>query len=130
MLPPPAGAPSHTGTVLALLPVPRTPFLWHHSHHGWGSLGPFPSTSCGAGAEGTPGPGGLGSAGPSLGCGGYGRPGSPQHPCPCRKEILGEYYSISSLVQEDVLAVHQEIARAIEAINPATEYSSFVQCHR
>ncbi|XP_035168066.1 LOW QUALITY PROTEIN: tyrosine-protein kinase Fes/Fps [Oxyura jamaicensis] len=46
------------------------------------------------------------------------------------KEILGEYYSISSLVQEDVLAVHQEIARAIEAINPATEYSSFVQCHR
>uniref|UniRef100_A0A8C3BLK4 Tyrosine-protein kinase Fes/Fps n=1 Tax=Cairina moschata TaxID=8855 RepID=A0A8C3BLK4_CAIMO len=46
------------------------------------------------------------------------------------KEILGEYYSISSLVQEDVLAIHQEIARAIEAINPATEYSSFVQCHR
>uniref|UniRef100_A0A493T0D7 Tyrosine-protein kinase n=1 Tax=Anas platyrhynchos platyrhynchos TaxID=8840 RepID=A0A493T0D7_ANAPP len=46
------------------------------------------------------------------------------------KEILGEYYSISSLVQEDVLAIHQEIARAIEAIDPATEYSSFVQCHR
>uniref|UniRef100_A0A8B9ZIG0 Tyrosine-protein kinase n=1 Tax=Anas platyrhynchos TaxID=8839 RepID=A0A8B9ZIG0_ANAPL len=45
------------------------------------------------------------------------------------KEILGEYYSISSLVQEDVLAIHQEIARAIEAIDPATEYSSFVQCH-
>uniref|UniRef100_A0A8B9TF74 Tyrosine-protein kinase n=1 Tax=Anas platyrhynchos TaxID=8839 RepID=A0A8B9TF74_ANAPL len=41
------------------------------------------------------------------------------------KEILGEYYSISSLVQEDVLAIHQEIARAIEAIDPATEYSSF-----
>ncbi|XP_032050930.1 tyrosine-protein kinase Fes/Fps isoform X3 [Aythya fuligula] len=43
------------------------------------------------------------------------------------KEILGEYYSISSLVQEDVLAIHQEMARAIEAIDPATEYSSFVQ---
>ncbi|XP_033921850.1 tyrosine-protein kinase Fes/Fps isoform X2 [Melopsittacus undulatus] len=46
------------------------------------------------------------------------------------KEILREYHSISSLVQEDVLAVHQEIAGAIQAINPATEYSSFIQSHR
>ncbi|XP_065590236.1 tyrosine-protein kinase Fes/Fps isoform X2 [Cyrtonyx montezumae] len=46
------------------------------------------------------------------------------------KEILGEYYSISSLVQADVLAIHQEIAHAIEMIDPTTEYSSFVQCHR
>ncbi|NWY04919.1 FES kinase, partial [Nothoprocta ornata] len=46
------------------------------------------------------------------------------------REILWEYHSISSLVQEDVLAVHQEIARAIQAIDPATEYSSFVQGHR
>ncbi|NXT46836.1 FES kinase, partial [Pluvianellus socialis] len=46
------------------------------------------------------------------------------------KEILGEYYSISSLVQEDVLAVHQEIAGAIQAIDPDTEYSGFVQNHR
>ncbi|XP_059679819.1 tyrosine-protein kinase Fes/Fps isoform X2 [Gavia stellata] len=46
------------------------------------------------------------------------------------KEILGEYYSISSLVQEDMLAVHQEIAGAIQAIDPATEYSGFVQSHR
>ncbi|XP_074773066.1 tyrosine-protein kinase Fes/Fps isoform X2 [Athene noctua] len=46
------------------------------------------------------------------------------------KEILGEYYSISSLVQEDMLAVHQEIASAIQAIDPATEYSSFGQSHR
>ncbi|NWH48350.1 FES kinase, partial [Fregata magnificens] len=46
------------------------------------------------------------------------------------KEILGEYYSISSLVQEDVLALHQEIAGAIQAIDPATEYSNFVQSHR
>lgn len=57
-------------------------------------------------------------------------PGSPQHPCPRRKEILGEYYSISSLVQEDVLAVHQEVAGAIQAIDPATEYSGFIQSHR
>ncbi|XP_074736767.1 tyrosine-protein kinase Fes/Fps isoform X2 [Strix uralensis] len=47
-----------------------------------------------------------------------------------QKEILGEYYSISSLVQEDVLAVHREIASAIQAIDPATEYSSFGQSHR
>ncbi|NXS71202.1 FES kinase, partial [Pandion haliaetus] len=46
------------------------------------------------------------------------------------KEILREYYSISSLVQEDVLAVHQEIASAIQAIEPATEYSGFIQSHR
>uniref|UniRef100_A0A8B9PH50 Tyrosine-protein kinase n=1 Tax=Apteryx owenii TaxID=8824 RepID=A0A8B9PH50_APTOW len=46
------------------------------------------------------------------------------------REILWEYHSISSLVQEDVLAVHQEIARAVQAIDPTTEYSSFVQCHR
>ncbi|NXG84116.1 FES kinase, partial [Stercorarius parasiticus] len=46
------------------------------------------------------------------------------------KEILEEYYSISSLVQEDVLAVHQEIAGAIQAIDPDTEYSGFVQSHR
>ncbi|XP_075287388.1 tyrosine-protein kinase Fes/Fps isoform X1 [Opisthocomus hoazin] len=46
------------------------------------------------------------------------------------KEILGEYHSISSLVQKDVLAVHQDIASAIQAIDPATEYSGFVQSHR
>ncbi|XP_056356161.1 tyrosine-protein kinase Fes/Fps isoform X4 [Oenanthe melanoleuca] len=46
------------------------------------------------------------------------------------KEILREYCSISSLVQEDMLAVHQEIASAIQAIDPATEYSSFIQSHQ
>lgn len=46
------------------------------------------------------------------------------------KEILSEYCSISSLVQEDLLAVHQEIASAIQAIDPATEYSSFIQSHQ
>ncbi|XP_025896337.1 tyrosine-protein kinase Fes/Fps isoform X4 [Nothoprocta perdicaria] len=43
------------------------------------------------------------------------------------REILWEYHSISSLVQEDVLAVHQEIARAIQAIDPATEYSTLLR---
>ncbi|NXK98354.1 FES kinase, partial [Formicarius rufipectus] len=46
------------------------------------------------------------------------------------KEILGEYCSISSLVQEDVLAIHHEINVAIQAINPATEYSGFIQSHQ
>ncbi|XP_067999747.1 tyrosine-protein kinase Fes/Fps isoform X2 [Melanerpes formicivorus] len=46
------------------------------------------------------------------------------------KDILGEYHSISSLVQEDMLAVHQEITSAIQAIEPGTEYSSFIQSHR
>ncbi|KAL9837655.1 tyrosine-protein kinase Fes/Fps isoform 2-T2 [Geothlypis trichas] len=46
------------------------------------------------------------------------------------KEILSEYCSISSLVQEDLLAIHQEIASAIQAIDPATEYSSFIQSHQ
>lgn len=68
-----------------------------------------------------------GHKGPGLGAQ---EPGSPQHPCPHRKEILREYYSISSLVQEDVLAVHREIASAIQAIEPATEYSGFIQSHR
>ncbi|XP_041275014.1 tyrosine-protein kinase Fes/Fps isoform X3 [Onychostruthus taczanowskii] len=46
------------------------------------------------------------------------------------KEILREYCSISSLVQEDLLAAHQEIASAIQAIDPDTEYSSFIQSHQ
>uniref|UniRef100_A0A8C4W9N2 Tyrosine-protein kinase n=1 Tax=Gopherus evgoodei TaxID=1825980 RepID=A0A8C4W9N2_9SAUR len=43
------------------------------------------------------------------------------------KEILQEYAEVSSLVQEDVGSVHQEIAHAIQAIDPATEYDSFLQ---
>lgn len=69
-----------------------------------------------------------------LCCGALGwgarEPSSPQQPRSHRKEILQEYYSISSLVQEDVLAVHQEITSAIQAVDPATEYSGFIQSHR
>ncbi|XP_041321006.1 tyrosine-protein kinase Fes/Fps isoform X2 [Pyrgilauda ruficollis] len=54
----------------------------------------------------------------------------PNQHCSRRKEILREYCSISSLVQEDLLAVHQEIASAIQAIDPDTEYSSFIQSHQ
>uniref|UniRef100_A0A8C4Y1I0 Tyrosine-protein kinase n=1 Tax=Gopherus evgoodei TaxID=1825980 RepID=A0A8C4Y1I0_9SAUR len=46
------------------------------------------------------------------------------------KEILQEYAEVSSLVQEDVGSVHQEIAHAIQAIDPATEYDSFLQQQR
>ncbi|XP_069481288.1 tyrosine-protein kinase Fes/Fps isoform X2 [Ambystoma mexicanum] len=46
------------------------------------------------------------------------------------KGILQEYYDITSLVQEEVLAVHQEIAQAIQNINPATEYDHFCQTNR
>ncbi|XP_006030858.2 tyrosine-protein kinase Fes/Fps isoform X1 [Alligator sinensis] len=46
------------------------------------------------------------------------------------KETLQEYHMVTSLVQEEVAAVHQEMAHAIQAINPATEYDSFLQHHR
>nr|XP_032650168.1 tyrosine-protein kinase Fes/Fps-like [Chelonoidis abingdonii] len=46
------------------------------------------------------------------------------------KEILQEYAEVSSLVQEEVGSVHQEIAHAIQAIDPATEYDSFLQQQR
>lgn len=84
MLPPPAGAPSHADAVLALTPVP-----WHQSHCGQGSSGPFPSTSWGAGAVGTQGPGGLGSAGPSLGCGGAGGRAAPSTRVPAGRRYWG-----------------------------------------
>lgn len=70
----------------------------------------------------------------AAGCGdtGLGGTGACQPPAPTchRKEILEEYYSISSLVQEDMLAVHRAIASAIQAIKPDTEYSSFIRSHR
>ncbi|NXU58950.1 FES kinase, partial [Turnix velox] len=46
------------------------------------------------------------------------------------KEILEEYYSISSLVQEDVQSLHRDMAAAIQAIDPHTEYSTFLHTHR
>lgn len=88
-----------------------------------------------SGVRGPASPSGRAGAGwccPAAGALGWGarEPGSPQRPRPRRKEILKEYYSISSLVQEDMLAIHQEIAGAIQAIDPDTEYSGFIQSHR
>lgn len=44
-----------------------------------------------------------------------------------RKEILQEYLEISSLVQEEVVAIHQEMAAAAARIQPAAEYQGFLR---
>uniref|UniRef100_A0A8C9TX50 Tyrosine-protein kinase n=1 Tax=Scleropages formosus TaxID=113540 RepID=A0A8C9TX50_SCLFO len=46
------------------------------------------------------------------------------------KEILQEYFDISSLVHEEVVAVHQEMAVALKAVEPHKEYENFVQQNR
>ncbi|KAM6426161.1 tyrosine-protein kinase Fes/Fps isoform 3-T3 [Liasis olivaceus] len=42
------------------------------------------------------------------------------------KATLQEYASITSLVQEEMVAVHQAMGRAIERIQPATDYEEFL----
>ncbi|XP_066491171.1 tyrosine-protein kinase Fes/Fps [Tiliqua scincoides] len=45
------------------------------------------------------------------------------------KETLQEYIDISSLVQEEMVSVHQAMGRAVERLHPATEYNGFLpQC--
>lgn len=44
-----------------------------------------------------------------------------------RKEILQEYLEISSLVQDEVMAIHQEMAAAAARIQPEAEYQGFLQ---
>ncbi|KAL4641893.1 tyrosine-protein kinase Fes/Fps isoform X1 [Arapaima gigas] len=46
------------------------------------------------------------------------------------KEILQEYFDISSLVHEEVVAVHQEMAVALKSIKPCKEYENFIQQNR
>ncbi|MGH0137080.1 UNVERIFIED_CONTAM: hypothetical protein FKN15_007663, partial [Acipenser sinensis] len=46
------------------------------------------------------------------------------------KGILQEYHDLTSLVQEEVLLVHQEIVHAVKAIEPQREYESFIQQNR
>ncbi|XP_065729125.1 tyrosine-protein kinase Fes/Fps isoform X5 [Phocoena phocoena] len=43
------------------------------------------------------------------------------------KEILQEYLEISSLVQDEVVAIHQEMAAAVAHIQPEAEYQGFLQ---
>ncbi|XP_073424727.1 tyrosine-protein kinase Fes/Fps isoform X2 [Dendrobates tinctorius] len=46
------------------------------------------------------------------------------------KDIVQEYHKITSLVQEEIAAVHQEINNAIININPRKEYENFIQMNR
>ncbi|XP_056428014.1 tyrosine-protein kinase Fes/Fps isoform X3 [Hyla sarda] len=46
------------------------------------------------------------------------------------KDIMQEYHTITSLVQEEIAAVHQEINNAIISINPNREYEYFIQLNR
>ncbi|XP_077327347.1 tyrosine-protein kinase Fes/Fps isoform X1 [Lithobates pipiens] len=46
------------------------------------------------------------------------------------KTIMQEYYEITSLVQEEIAAVHREIINAISSINPSKEYEDFTQMNR
>ncbi|XP_068131364.1 tyrosine-protein kinase Fes/Fps isoform X2 [Hyperolius riggenbachi] len=46
------------------------------------------------------------------------------------KDILQEYHKITSLVQEEVAAVHREISNAISHVDPAREYEHFVEMNR
>ncbi|XP_006885218.1 PREDICTED: tyrosine-protein kinase Fes/Fps isoform X3 [Elephantulus edwardii] len=43
------------------------------------------------------------------------------------KEILQEYLEISSLVQDEVVVIHQEMAAAAARIQPEAEYQSFLR---
>lgn len=44
-----------------------------------------------------------------------------------RKEILQEYLEISSLVQDEMVAIHQEMAAAAARIQPEAEYHGFLR---
>ncbi|XP_032417507.1 tyrosine-protein kinase Fes/Fps [Xiphophorus hellerii] len=46
------------------------------------------------------------------------------------KEILQEYFDISTLLQQEVVKVHREMSSALIAIDPHREYESFIQQNR
>ncbi|KAM4746850.1 tyrosine-protein kinase Fes/Fps [Rhinophrynus dorsalis] len=46
------------------------------------------------------------------------------------KDIMQEYYEITSLIKEEVASVHWGIANAINSINPVQEYDNFIQMNR
>lgn len=47
-----------------------------------------------------------------------------------RKEILQEYFDLSSLLQDEVVCVHNEMTNALKAIEAHREYESFIQQNR
>ncbi|XP_068430786.1 tyrosine-protein kinase Fes/Fps [Clinocottus analis] len=46
------------------------------------------------------------------------------------KEILQEYFDISTFLHHEVVRIHREISSAITAIDPHREYESFIQQNR
>ncbi|CAN9507027.1 unnamed protein product [Ophioblennius macclurei] len=46
------------------------------------------------------------------------------------KEILQEYFDISTLLHHEVQLIHQEMSSALTAIDPHTEYESFIHQNR
>ncbi|KAJ3594250.1 hypothetical protein NHX12_006581 [Muraenolepis orangiensis] len=46
------------------------------------------------------------------------------------KEILQEYFDISSLLHHEVVHIHSEMSSALTSIDPYTEYDSFIQQNR
>ncbi|XP_024911500.1 tyrosine-protein kinase Fes/Fps isoform X1 [Cynoglossus semilaevis] len=46
------------------------------------------------------------------------------------KEILQEYFDTSTLLHQEVVQIHTEISAALTAIDPQTEYDSFIQQNR
>ncbi|KAM9764583.1 tyrosine-protein kinase Fes/Fps isoform 2-T2 [Menidia menidia] len=46
------------------------------------------------------------------------------------KEILQEYFDISTLLHHEVVRIHREMSSALSAINPENEYDNFVQQNR
>ncbi|CAL8243222.1 unnamed protein product [Lota lota] len=46
------------------------------------------------------------------------------------KEILQEYFDMSSLLHHEVVQIHSEMSSALSSIDPYTEYESFIQQNR
>jgi len=47
-----------------------------------------------------------------------------------RKEILQEYFDISTFLHHEVVRIHREISSALTAIDPEKEYENFIQQNR
>uniref|UniRef100_A0A671UUU0 Tyrosine-protein kinase n=1 Tax=Sparus aurata TaxID=8175 RepID=A0A671UUU0_SPAAU len=46
------------------------------------------------------------------------------------KEVLQEYFDISTLLHHEVVRIHREISSAVTAIDPQSEYESFIHQNR
>lgn len=46
------------------------------------------------------------------------------------KEILQEYFDMSTLLNQEVMSIHREMSAALKSIDPQREYESFIQQNR